>query len=85
MHELHLHLPCNVLTLNILSSYSAFTLYLHRTYSVLTPYLLCTYTVRAGLPAGALNVVSGLGKDAGSPLSKHTGIDKISFTGRRNE
>ena len=35
----------------------------------------------AGLPAGALNVVSGLGPDAGSPLSSHPGVDKVSFTG----
>jgi betaine-aldehyde dehydrogenase len=35
----------------------------------------------AGLPAGALNVVSGLGPDAGGPLSNHDDIDKISFTG----
>jgi betaine-aldehyde dehydrogenase len=35
----------------------------------------------AGLPAGVLNVVTGLGKDAGAPLSEHPGIDKLAFTG----
>ena len=45
-------------------------------YSVLTH-----VHVHAGLPAGALNVVTGLGKDAGAPLSQHMDIDKISFTG----
>jgi len=36
---------------------------------------------RAGLPAGALNVVPGLGAEAGSALSAHTGVQHISFTG----
>ncbi|MFN4271288.1 MAG: aldehyde dehydrogenase family protein [Aliihoeflea sp.] len=34
-----------------------------------------------GLPAGVLNVVTGLGPDAGQPLSQHPGVDKIAFTG----
>jgi betaine-aldehyde dehydrogenase len=36
---------------------------------------------QAGLPPGALNVVTGLGADAGAPISNHPDIDKISFTG----
>ncbi|MDI7861670.1 aldehyde dehydrogenase family protein [Rhizobiaceae bacterium n13] len=36
---------------------------------------------QAGLPAGVLNIVTGLGPDAGQPLSEHPGIDKIAFTG----
>jgi len=35
----------------------------------------------AGLPDGALNVVTGLGEEAGAALSGHTGIQHISFTG----
>jgi aldehyde dehydrogenase (NAD+) len=35
----------------------------------------------AGLPDGALNVVTGLGAEAGAALSSHTGIAHMSFTG----
>lgn len=36
---------------------------------------------RAGLPNGALNVVPGLGFEAGAALASHNGINHISFTG----
>lgn len=35
----------------------------------------------AGLPDGALNVVPGLGAEAGAALSAHAGVQHISFTG----
>jgi aldehyde dehydrogenase (NAD+) len=35
----------------------------------------------AGLPAGALNIVTGLGTEAGAALAEHPGIAHISFTG----
>jgi aldehyde dehydrogenase (NAD+) len=35
----------------------------------------------AALPAGALNIVTGLGREAGSALAEHPGILHISFTG----
>ncbi|CAG9253325.1 aldehyde dehydrogenase family protein [Paraburkholderia caribensis] len=35
----------------------------------------------AGLPAGALNIVTGFGHEAGAALARHAGIDHISFTG----
>jgi aldehyde dehydrogenase (NAD+) len=36
---------------------------------------------QAGLPSGALNVVPGLGEEAGAALSAHPGVRHISFTG----
>ncbi|MCX2725636.1 aldehyde dehydrogenase family protein [Roseibium salinum] len=36
---------------------------------------------QAGLPDGALNVVPGLGSEAGAALSAHPGVNHISFTG----
>ncbi len=37
--------------------------------------------VEAGLPAGALNIVPGLGEEAEAALAGHSGVDHISFTG----
>ena len=36
---------------------------------------------QAGLPAGALNTVPGLGEEAGAALCAHPGVNHISFTG----
>lgn len=47
----------------------------------LTALAFAHIAVEAGLPAGALNVVPGLGAEAGAALSSHTGIHHISFTG----
>ncbi|VVE38690.1 aldehyde dehydrogenase [Pandoraea aquatica] len=38
-------------------------------------------SLEAGLPPGALNIVTGYGAEAGAALAKHPGIDHISFTG----
>jgi aldehyde dehydrogenase (NAD+) len=34
-----------------------------------------------GLPEGALNIVTGLGRDAGAALAAHRGVEHLSFTG----
>ena len=35
----------------------------------------------AGMPAGAINIVPGLGEEAGAALSEHPGVAHLSFTG----
>ncbi|CDM22745.1 aldehyde dehydrogenase family protein [Castellaniella defragrans] len=42
---------------------------------------LAEMAARVGFPAGALNVVTGLGAEAGAALSAHPGVRHISFTG----
>lgn len=47
----------------------------------LTALAFAHLAAEAGLPAGALNVVPGLGAEAGAALSGHGGVQHISFTG----
>jgi phenylacetaldehyde dehydrogenase len=47
----------------------------------LTALLLAEVVNEVGFPPGALNVVPGLGYEAGAALSGHPGINKIAFTG----
>jgi phenylacetaldehyde dehydrogenase len=35
----------------------------------------------AGVPAGAVNVLTGYGEEAGAPLAAHEMVDKVAFTG----
>ncbi|MEE8629593.1 MULTISPECIES: aldehyde dehydrogenase family protein [Methylobacterium] len=44
---------------------------------------LAKLAAEAGFPAGSLNVVTGLGEEAGAALASHKGIHHISFTGSR--
>ena len=46
-----------------------------------TPLAFCRIAQAAGLPAGALNVVTGLGEEAGDALTHHRDIDFVTFTG----
>lgn len=47
----------------------------------LTALAFAQLALEAGLPAGALNVVPGLGEEAGAALSAHRGVAHLSFTG----
>ncbi|HRK23404.1 MAG TPA: aldehyde dehydrogenase family protein [Beijerinckiaceae bacterium] len=47
----------------------------------LVPLRLAELAAAAGFPDGAVNVVPGLGEEAGAALAAHPGIDFISFTG----
>lgn len=47
----------------------------------MTAFLLGEICTRAGLPAGVLNIVHGLGPKVGNALVAHPGIKAISFTG----
>jgi aminomuconate-semialdehyde/2-hydroxymuconate-6-semialdehyde dehydrogenase len=47
----------------------------------MTAYLLSELCIEAGLPAGVLNIVHGLGPKAGAAIIQHPGIPAISFTG----
>ena len=46
-----------------------------------TALLLAKLLHEAGLPDGVCNVVTGTGVDVGAPLTRHPGVDHITFTG----
>ncbi|MFM7785900.1 MAG: aldehyde dehydrogenase family protein, partial [Gammaproteobacteria bacterium] len=46
-----------------------------------TALLMAGLLCEAGLPEGVVNVVTGLGAEAGSPLATHPAISHITFTG----
>lgn len=47
----------------------------------LTTLRIAALALEAGLPPGVLNVVTGIGEDAGAALSAHPDVDFITFTG----
>lgn len=47
----------------------------------LTCSLLAEISAQAGVPAGVLNIVQGIGEVAGDALVKHSDVNRISFTG----
>ena len=47
----------------------------------LSTYYLVQVLEEAGLPAGVVNIVCGMGPDAGAPLVNHPDVKLISFTG----
>ena len=46
-----------------------------------TPLRMAQLAQAVGFPPGALNVVTGIGEEAGAALASHPGIDFLSFTG----
>jgi acyl-CoA reductase-like NAD-dependent aldehyde dehydrogenase len=46
-----------------------------------TSLMLGEIFIRSGLPAGVVNIITGLGKTTGAALAAHAGVDKVSFTG----
>jgi aldehyde dehydrogenase (NAD+) len=42
---------------------------------------IAALAIDAGLPPGVLNIVTGLGEEAGAALAAHPGVDFITFTG----
>ncbi len=47
----------------------------------LTCSMMADLAVGAGVPPGVLNVVQGIGEEAGAALAAHPDIDRLSFTG----
>jgi len=47
----------------------------------MTAFLFSEICIEAGLPAGVLNIVHGLGPKVGAAITSHPGIKAISFTG----
>ena len=47
----------------------------------LTAVRLVELMMEAGLPEGVVNLVTGLGSEAGAALAAHPGVDKVAFTG----
>ncbi|PFH62679.1 hypothetical protein XA68_12550 [Ophiocordyceps unilateralis] len=47
----------------------------------LSALLLAELIRSAGFPPGVVNIVNGLGRDAGAALASHPGVDKVAFTG----
>jgi aminomuconate-semialdehyde/2-hydroxymuconate-6-semialdehyde dehydrogenase len=47
----------------------------------LTASMLCDIAREAGMPDGVLNLVQGIGEEAGAALVAHPNVDRIAFTG----
>ncbi|WP_072394391.1 aldehyde dehydrogenase family protein [Hyphomicrobium sp. CS1GBMeth3] len=50
-------------------------------YTPLSALELARICHEAGVPPGVVNVVTGLGRDAGAPLAAHPDVSKLAFTG----
>ena len=52
--------------------------------TTLSPYLVAKCLIDAGLPEGALNLVTGSGREAGQSLVDHPLVAGVTFTGSKN-
>src|SRR5260370_23181153 len=43
--------------------------------------MMCDLAAEGGLPPGVLNIVQGIGEEAGAALAAHPDVDRLSFTG----
>lgn len=43
--------------------------------------LINCFVLKAGLPAGVLNIVNGFGPETGAALASHPLVGKVAFTG----
>lgn len=53
-------------------------------YTSLTALLFADICIEAGIPDGVVNIVTGLGAEAGEALLQHKDVKKIAFTGSTN-
>lgn len=75
--------PINQIALKVLAALAAGCTMVLKP-SELTPLSAIVYAEilhEAGVPAGAFNLVHGTGPETGAALSRHTGVDMMSFTG----
>ncbi|KPI41925.1 Aldehyde dehydrogenase [Cyphellophora attinorum] len=42
---------------------------------------MCDLIVKAGFPAGSINLITGYGKNAGAAIASHMDVNKVAFTG----
>jgi aldehyde dehydrogenase (NAD+) len=49
--------------------------------AALTVLMMAEILVEAGVPEGVVNVVTGLGSEAGAALAAHPDVDRVAFTG----
>ena len=75
--------PANMITRKIAPAMAAGCTVVHKPaeWSPLTATLLAEIAHEAGLPAGVLNLVNGVGEVAGRVLTEHPGIHAIAFVG----
>jgi len=75
--------PLNQTTRSIGPALAAGNTIVHKPseHTSLTALIMADLAVKAGLPSGVWNVVTGYGAEAGQPIVEHPQVRKVSFTG----